>query len=173
MLSGGIAMLAGLGARKVVGQVPPPGPGPGPGGRGNFDMGQIQKMMLDNLRELFEIKDDGEWKLIADRVTKVFETRTLVGTGGGAGMARLFRRPGQEGPDGGRRPGMFGPPDPDADALQHVIDAKGSNAELKAAIDKFVEARKQKQTRLEQAQAALREVLTVRQEAVAISVGLL
>lgn len=166
MLSGGIAILAGLGAGRINAQAPPFG------GRGNFDMGQVQKMMLDNLRELLEVKDDEEWKLIGERVTKVFEARTQVGTGG-AGMVRLFRRPGQDGPDAGRRPGMFGPPDPDADALQHAIDAKASNVELKAAIDKFLEARKQKQVRLEQSQGALREVLSVRQEAVAISVGLL
>jgi hypothetical protein len=57
--------------------------------------------------------------------------------------------------------------------LQKVIDIKASNAELKAAIAKFVDARKQKQATLEQAQADLKKLLSVRQEAIAYSLGLL
>jgi hypothetical protein len=63
--------------------------------------------------------------------------------------------------------------DPDGDALQKVIDANGSAAELKAAMAKYVEARKQKQAKLEQAQADLRKLLTTRQEAICLSLGLL
>jgi hypothetical protein len=57
--------------------------------------------------------------------------------------------------------------------LEKAIDAKASNAELKAALAKFAEARKQKQANLEKAQAELRKVLTVRQEAIASRDGLL
>jgi hypothetical protein len=62
---------------------------------------------------------------------------------------------------------------PEGEALQKVIDIKASNAELKAAIAKFVDARKQKQATLEQAQADLKKLLSVRQEAIAYSLGLL
>ncbi|MDB6067370.1 MAG: hypothetical protein JWR26_3578, partial [Pedosphaera sp.] len=94
---------------------------------------------------------------------------------------RMFRRPnsngsqdGGNGQGGGRRGGMFGgASNPEADELQKAIDSKATTAELKAAVAKFVEARKQKQAALEKAQADLRKLLSVRQEAIAFSSGLL
>jgi len=44
---------------------------------------------------------------------------------------------------------------------------------LKAAVEKCVEARKKKQATLEKAQADLRKLLSMRQEAIAFSMGLL
>src|SRR6266496_2602680 len=40
-------------------------------------------------------------------------------------------------------------PSPEEEALQKAIDAKAPNAELKAALEMFVESRKQKQAKLE------------------------
>ena len=57
--------------------------------------------------------------------------------------------------------------------MQKAIDGKASNSEMKAAIAKFQEARKAKQAELEKAQADLRKVLSVRQEAIATANGLL
>jgi hypothetical protein len=59
------------------------------------------------------------------------------------------------------------------EALQKAVDGKASQAELKTAIARYQEARKAKQAELEKAQADLRKVLTVRQEAVAVLEGLL
>ena len=67
----------------------------------------------------------------------------------------------------------FGAPNPAAEALQKAIDAKASSSELKSAMAKFVESRKAKQAELETAQANLRKVLTVRQEAILTSSGAL
>jgi hypothetical protein len=172
LVTGGIATVLCLGAANTRAQEDAPRP--------KFDMAQIQKMMLDNMRPLFEVKDDDEWKVIGDQVAKVFDAATKARVSNGAGMARLFRRPGQDGQDGGgtskatRRGGAsFGGPDPDAEALQKAIDSNASNAELKAAVARFQAARKEKQMRLEKEQAALREMLSVRQEAIATSLGLL
>jgi hypothetical protein len=44
---------------------------------------------------------------------------------------------------------------------------------LKAAVQRLVEARKKKQATLEAAQGDLRKLLSVRQEAIAFSMGLL
>ena len=77
------------------------------------------------------------------------------------------------GDQGGRRGGFFGQPSPEAEALTRAIEGKASNAELKAALAKFVEARKVKQAELEKAQTELRKVLSLRQEAVATQNGLL
>ena len=171
-----------LSGAKAVAQA---APGGGGFGGGNFDPADFQKMILDNIREQLEVKDDGEWKVIGDQAQKVLEARMQVGLGGGQGMGRLFRRPGANGGQGagngqgaGRRAGGFGAmfgaqSNPEADALQKAIDANAPTAELKSAVAKFVEARKQKQARLEEAQDNLRKLLTVRQEAVAFSLGLL
>lgn len=135
------------------------------GGRGNFDPAEFQKRMLERTKETLEITDETEWKALAPLITKVGEARMAVGFGGRGG------RGGRGGGQGGV--GGFGQPNPDAEALQKTIDAKASNAETKAALAKFVAARKAKQADLEKAQAALRKVLTPRQEAIATLNGLL
>jgi hypothetical protein len=170
-----LAVVLGAGAGRLAAQGGPQG-GFGPGG---FDPAQIQKMILDNTREALEVKDDDEWKVIGDQVQKVMDARMQVGIGG-PGMGRLFRRGGGgggnadagNGPGGGRR-AFFNQSSPESEALQQAIDRKATNAELKEAVAKFIEARKQKQAKLEQAQAELRKLLSVRQEAIAFSLGLL
>ncbi|MGC3961414.1 MAG: hypothetical protein QM813_26860 [Verrucomicrobiota bacterium] len=140
----------------------------GGGGRGNFDPAEFQKRMMERLQEQLEITDDKEWQAIEPLIQKVTDARMAIGFGG-RGFGGRGGGPGGQG--GGR--GGFGQPNPDAEALQKVIDAKASNNETKAAIDKYVAARKAKQAELEKAQANLRKVLTPRQEAIATLNGLL
>lgn len=144
--------------------------GGGGGGRGNFDPAEMRQRMLDRTREQLEITDDKEWQAIEPLITKVGEARmaTFAGRGFGGFGGRGGRGGGPGGPGG-----MGGQTNPTAEALQKAIDAKASNAETKAALDKFVADRKAKQADLEKAQAALRKVLTPRQEAIATLNGLL
>ena len=136
------------------------GGGRGFGGRGgNFDPAQMQQMFMERVHEDLEITDDAEWKAIEPLVQKVMFGR---------------RRGGDQGGDQGqRRGGMFGQPSPEAESLSRAIESKASKAELKAAMAKFVEARKTRQADLEKAQSELRKVLSLRQEAIATSSGLL
>jgi len=169
-----IAALTLAGTATSWAQPENPGGGNGPGGgrgRGNFDPAQFRQRMLENVKEQLEITDDTEWKAIEPLVQKVMDARMAGMNGMGRGM---FGRPrgGGNGPGGGdqaqqRRGPMGQPASAETEALQKAIDAKASKAELKASITKFVEARKAKQTELEQAQAELRKVLTTRQEAIA------
>lgn len=147
--------------------------GGGGGGRGNFDPAQMRERMLERTREQLEITDDKEWQAIEPLVTKVGEARitSFSGRGFGGFGGRGGGQGGQGGQGGGR--GGFGQPNPTAEALQKAIDAKASNAETKAALEKFVADRKAKQAELEKAQANLRKVLTPRQEAIATLNGLL
>jgi len=162
----------------VVGQTAPEGGSPG---RRGFDPAQIQNFLLQNYREQLEIKDDAEWDIIRERIQKVLEARRDTAFGGMGMMAGMFRRGGRGGgAEGGAAPGgnrglagLLPPTGPEEEALQKAIDAKASNAELKAALAKFHEARRQKQAQLEKAQADLRAVLSVRQEAIASMSGLL
>ena len=172
----GVAAVMSLGTNQVVAQPDNGGAAPGGGGRqgrGNMDPAQRQQQMMDDLKAGLEVTDDAEWKAMEPLVQKVMDARrdTMGGMGrgmfgrggpGGGGNAQPADQQGQP------RRGMFGgTPNPDADALQKAIDSKGSKAEIKAALDKYVASRKARQAALEQAQADLRKVLTSRQEAIA------
>ncbi len=62
---------------------------------------------------------------------------------------------------------------PEFEALRKAIQANASSAELKAKIAEVEAARAKNRADLEQAQAQLRQVLTARQEAIAMTLGLL
>lgn len=142
------------------------------GGRGNFDPEQMRVRMMERYREAFEVKDDAEWKLIEGRINKVNDSRR----GMAGGFGRMFGGPGGRGggPGGpGGRGGFGGEPNPDAEALQKALEAKASADEIKAKLAKYRESQKAKQAALEKAQAELRQVLSVKQEAQAVLMGLL
>jgi hypothetical protein len=179
LVMAGVAAVMSLGANQAVAQPDnaPPGNG-GRQGRGNFDPAQMQQRMMDRYKEVLEVTDDAEWKAMQPLVQKVMEGRRDAMGGMGRGMfGRGGQRPGdnaQPADQGQQRRGGFGgAPNPAADALQKAIDSKASKAEIKAALDKYVASRKEKQAALEQAQADLRKVLTSRQEAIATLNGLL
>jgi hypothetical protein len=151
--------------------------------KGNFDPAEFQKRMLERMRESFDVKDDGEWKLISERIQKVTDARREVGGGfggftGGRGPGGPGGAPGGDNAnagDGNRRPGGFGgrESNPDQEALQKAIQDKAPTEEIKAKLAKLRESRKEKEAKLEKAQEDLKQVLSVRQEAVAVMFGLL
>jgi hypothetical protein len=181
----GLGIALGLGATNTMAQNNGGQGGGGGGGggrfnRGNFDPAQMQQRRLDNLKEALDVKDDAEWKALEPLFTKVMDAQREVaadrmrgafGRGGRGGQGQ--DQGGGGGGGGNFRGGFGGNPSPEAEALQKAIDSKASNAELKAALAKFLEARKAKQAELEKAQADLRKVLTVRQEAIVTAQGLL
>jgi hypothetical protein len=57
--------------------------------------------------------------------------------------------------------------------LQKALDDKAPVEQIKDALAKYRAARKDKQARLEAAQASLKSVLTAKQEAQAVLLGLL
>ena len=146
-------------------------------GRGNFDPEQMRVRMMERYREAFEVKDDAEWKLLEGRITKVTDARREMGGGrgfGGPGGPGGRRGGGDGGDQGGdRRRSFFGEPSPEAEALQKAIEAKASNDEIKTKLAKYRESQKTRQANLEKAQAELRQVLSVKQEANAVLMGLL
>ncbi len=147
-------------------------------GRGNFDPAEMRQRMMERYREALEIKGDEEWKVISERIEKV-QTAQRDASTGRSGFGG-FGRGGRGGEDGGRRGGgggaaaLFGgTPNPDVEALQKAVDAKASSDELKAKMARLRESTKERQAKLEKAQDDLRKLLTVRQEATAILMGLL
>ena len=175
----GLAAILSLGSSQLVAQDNQSQGGGRQGGRGfggNFDPAQFQQRMMERYKETLEVNDDAEWKAIEPLVQKVMDARMAAFSGMGRGM---FGRGGRGGGDNGggdrasRGGGFNQTPSPEAEALQKAIDGKAPNSELKAALAKYIEYRKAKQAELEAAQANLRKVLSVRQEAIASLNGLL
>lgn len=174
-----ILALAGTAAALLISthsslaQRPPGGGQGGPGG--NFDPAEMRARMMERYREQLEVTGDAEWKIIEERVAKVTEARREVGFGGaGRGMFGMARnRGGGQGGDRPNRGGFGADPMPEAEELQKALDDKASAEVIKAKLAKYRDARKAKQANLTKAQNDLRAVLSVRQEASAVMMGLL
>lgn len=165
----GAAVLLSMGSQNVMAQ------GQGRQGRGNFDPEQFRERMMSRMREQLDVKDDAEWKIIETRLEKVMEARREAGPGGG-GFGAFGRGPrggGDQGGGGGGRRG-FGPePSPEQEALQKAIESNASTDEIKAKLAKVRAARQQKEAELEKAQADLKQVLSAKQEAQCVLMGML
>lgn len=135
------------------------------GDRGNWDPAQMQQRMLEGVRDRLEVKDDTEWKAIEPLVQKVMDLRREQM---GAGMRGAFGGRGG-GPGGGR---WGGEPAAEETALRTAIESNASNNELKAKMDAYRKARAAKEAELKAAQDNLKKVLTTKQEAVALQMGL-
>ena len=136
----------------------------------------MQQRQLDNYRQQLNFTNDTEWSAVQPLVQKVMDARTAVGNGGGRGMGGRNRGGGGfgGGGGGGGGGGMFGQqPNPDRDALQQALDDNAPAAQVKALLQKYQAGQKTKQAALVAAQANLRKVLTVPQEAEATLLGLL
>ena len=137
--------------------------------RGTFDPAEFQKRMMDNVRERLAFTNEAEWAVVQPLVQKVFDARREVGFGGG-----VFMRGGRGGGDtGASRRGATGQSNPEADALQKALDSSMPAASLKPVLERYRAARTDKQAKLEAAQDNLQKVLTARQEAQAVLMGLL
>lgn len=143
-------------------------------GRGNFDPEQMRARMMERYREVLEVKSDDEWKILEQRITKVSEARREVGFGGrGFGGFGMRGGPGGQGGPGGDRAQAGQSTNVELDDLQKALEAKASAEEIKTKLAKFRDARKAKEAKLQAAQDELRKVLSVRQEAQAVTMGLL
>jgi hypothetical protein len=157
--AGGAGGAGGGGGRRGQG---------GPGGAGgNFDPAQMQQRIMDNYRQTLEITDDTEWSAIQPILQKVVTAQTAARAGGGFG--------GRGGAGGGRggRGGANQVANPERDALQKAIDDNAPAGQVKDLLAKYQKSLKEKQAALVTAQADLRKVLSVRQEAQATLAGLL
>jgi hypothetical protein len=144
----------------------------------NMDPQQIQQMiqqrMMENFREQLAVTNDAEWSVIEERLAKVSKLRMESTINSGAGMMGGMRRGGGGGQGGGMRGfGNLFQQDADTKNLQDAVDNNSPTTQVKAAMTKLREARKQKQAELAKAQEELRKVLTTRQEATMILAGML
>ena len=140
-----------------------------------WDPAQMRQRRIDAMREQMDVKDDAEWKVIADAMDKVMQAQfdLLAGRMGG------FRGPRPGGDNntgdnnGDQRRRRFGTPSQEQEDLQKAIDAKASNDEIKAKLAKLQAANKAKMDAMQKAEDNLRALLDTRQEAIATLGGLL
>jgi len=127
--------------------------------------GDAESRQLDRLRERLGVTDDAEWTLIADRITQVEKLR-----------GNIAARPPTDGStpanDKVKRNARAGDA-AELDALRAAVSDQLPEAEVKARLARVHEAYQQHEAQLLKAQADLRAVLTVRQEAIIVMAGLL
>jgi hypothetical protein len=137
-------------------------------GRGNFDPAQFQQRMMDNVKDRLGFTNDTDWSAVQPLVQKVFDARR----DSMAGFGRMFGRRGGR-PGGGGQDSQAGASNTEADALQQAIDSNAPASQIKTLLEKYRTSEKAKEAKLEQAQADLQKVLSQKQEAEAVLLGLL
>lgn len=170
----------------------PPGGGPGGpgggGGGGGRQRGQggpggnyqdFMQRMTDRLKTALKVSDE-EWNVLKPLLEKVQTAQREAGAGRGLGG----RGPGGGGPGG---PGGGGPGGPGGDpgaearpgaaesaALRTALESDSTSPEdLKAKLEAVRAVRKKGTADLAAAREELKKVVTVRQEAVLVSMGIL
>ncbi|MGD0464127.1 MAG: hypothetical protein ABSB74_16720 [Tepidisphaeraceae bacterium] len=147
------------------------GGGGGFRGRGNFNPMDFYKQQLG--------ASDDEFAAIQPKIQTVMQLQRDANAGRGRGF--FGGRGGGGGPRGGFGGGGFGPPStqpsPVQDALQDLRttldDATATTDTIKAKLDTLRQARSKARQDLAVAQQDLKSVLTQRQEAVMVLLGLL
>lgn len=129
----------------------------------NFDPAQFQQRMLEQIRQNLNVTNDDEWAVLETLVQKVIDAQREVGAGG------------MGGPRGGPRSrnASSAQGSTEQQALQKAVDDSAPVQQIKDALTKYRADRKTKQAKLETAQANLKAVLSTRQEAQAVLLGLL
>jgi len=170
-----VLAVAALTCLAGIAMAQPGGPG------GNFDPAAMQQRMLDRQKEMLKATDD-EWKVIEPLIKAVNEKRMTGGMGMMGGMGGMRRNRGGGGnqpadanaPAGGgqrRGPRMT---TPETEALQKALEAENPAAkDLQDKMKALRDARKKAEGELKQARENLRKVVTTKQEAQLLLMGLL
>ncbi|MDI9432328.1 MAG: hypothetical protein QM570_11470 [Planctomycetota bacterium] len=169
------------------------GQGQGPGGvrgmRGDFDPQRMQQMMEQRMQEQLGATAE-EWKVLGPRLMKVMNlSRQTSGMGSMGGMRMGMMAPGgarrggpqgdQAGPGGRGARGPFGQGEPTAvdtasEALQTTLENTAATPdEIKTKLTALRTAKEKARAELATAQQELKQVLTLRQEAQLVLMGML
>ena len=142
-------------------------------GGGNFDPAQFQQRMVEGTRDRLGFTNDVEWEAVKPIVQKVMEAQIAARSGQLRGLMGGRNRGGNNGDQASTRSRTgFGQPSPEAEALQKALDDNAPAGQVKDLLAKYKAAQKIKQDKLEAAQAELKTVLTTKQEAQAVLLGL-
>ncbi len=157
-------------AQEDTGNTPPPPPSQNDnGGRGNrgnrrWDPQQMRQRMETRMKEQLKVTDD-EWKVIQPKLQKVFEARRDA-MGGMFGFRRNRDDNNQNQPQSAVQKA--------AHDLQQSLDNSSASAEdIANKLQALRDAKEKAKTDLASAQKDLKDVLTQRQEAVLVMMGIL
>ena len=160
------------------------------GGRGNFNPEEFRARMAERLKTSLKVTDD-EWAVLQPLIEKVTTKQResmagrfggFGGRGGGPGGGGGDRGggPGGGGGDRGGNGGGGGGQGGDragsaeSQALRDALEKDGTSAEdIKAKLNAVRESRKKATVELAAAREDLKKVVSVRQEAVLFSMGIL
>ncbi len=154
--------------------------GPGARGPGNFNMADMQQRMAERMKDQLGASDD-EWKIIGPRLTKVmtlrFQSRgqgMMFGGRGRPGGARGGDRGGNRGGDRGGNPEreLTGVAKV-ASELRTLLEGSPSADQIKAKLTALRQAREKNKQDLAKAQQALKQVLSLKQEALLVLMDML
>lgn len=156
------------------------------GGPGGFDPAQMRQRMAERMKEMLGA-DDQAWKVLEPRLMKVMELNRQANAGGRGMMFGMFGRGGP----GGRGPGgdQGGPqadrrgrgPQGEQTALEKAMaqlrttleNQSATPEEIKTQLTAVRSAREKARQELAVAQQDLKKILTVRQEATLVEMGML
>jgi hypothetical protein len=147
-------------------------------GARRFDPERMRQMMADRMKQQLGASD-AEWQVIQPRLVKVMTlNRQVSGGPGRAGMFLGRGRPGMRGP-GDRGPASPEGEEPTAvekasEQLRTALENESASPEqLKQQLTALREAREKAKQELATAQQELRQILTLRQEAQLVLMGML
>jgi hypothetical protein len=173
ILTGLVAVALGAGPAWVVAQ--------DAGARRGFDPEQMRVRMMDRMKTELSASDE-EWTVIQPLLQDVMTKQRATAAGRFGGMAAMGAprgRPQAEGQERGRpeRPGAGGGAvmgSGEVEALSKALESPNTSAaELKAKLAEVRSARQKADSELKTAREELRKVLTLRQEASLVVMGLL
>ncbi len=185
LMIGGLSIAQQGGGGQGGGRRGGQGGGPG-GGPGNFDPAQMRQRMMERMKEQLGA-DDQAWKVMEPRLTKVMDLSRQANAGG-RGMFGMFGRGGRGGP-GGPGGDQGGPqadrrgrgPQGEQTALDKAMaqlrttleNQSATPEEIKTQLTAVRSAREKARQELAVAQQELKKILTVRQEATLVEMGML
>lgn len=138
-------------------------PGGAPGAMSSFGPSQMQELMRTRIKETLKAPDK-EWIVIEPLLTKIMDLRQQEAMPGGPG--------GQTGQSGQGGPQFE--QSAEAQSRQTVLDSETTgNDGVRDALDAYCAVPKTREAKLATAREQLRSVLTIRQEARLVMMGLL
>lgn len=147
--------------------------GPQQGQRGyGRDREQVQERMIERFKEVMECSDE-EWQVIAPKVLSVYRLSNQSRTGT---IRTMMGRTSQGNQSDNRRTrtSTSNQSDESLTKLQELLENENATtSDIKKLVSEVRKAREKSEQELATAQKELRELLTVRQEAILITLGLL
>ncbi|MCL5278389.1 MAG: hypothetical protein M1376_00590 [Planctomycetes bacterium] len=184
LMVGGLSLAQQGGGNQGGGRRGGQGGGPG-GGPGGFDPAQMRQRMAERMKEMLGA-DDQAWKVMEPRLMKVMELNRQANAGGRGMMFGMFGRgrggPGGPGGDQGPQAERRGRgPQGEQTALEKAMtqlrttleNQSATSEEIKTQLTAVRSAREKARQELAVAQQELKKILTLRQEAMLVEMGML